>query len=60
VDDSLVSVGEEGGVTTHRVVSGGTGAYRGMIGEVKQEVLGVNSSGLYNFRFTFTVRSAAE
>jgi hypothetical protein len=60
VDDSLVSVGEEGGVTTHRVVSGGTGAYRGMIGEVKQEILGVNSSGLYNFRFTFTIRSAAE
>ena len=57
VDDSLASVGEEGGVTTHRVVSGGTGSYVGMIGEVKQEVLGVNSSGLFNFRFTFMVRS---
>jgi hypothetical protein len=57
VDDSLASVGEEGGVTTHRVVPGGTGIYRGLIGEVKQEILGVNSSGLFNFRFTFTVRS---
>jgi hypothetical protein len=57
VDDSLASIGEEGGVTTHRVVAGGTGIYRGVIGEVKQEVLGVNSSGLFNFRFTFTVRS---
>jgi hypothetical protein len=57
VDDSLASVGEEGGVTTHRVVSGGTGVYRGLIGEVKQEILGVNSSGLFNFRFTFTVRN---
>jgi hypothetical protein len=57
VDDSLVSIGEEGGVTTHRVVAGGTGIYRGMMGEVKQEILGVNSSGLFNFRFTFMVRS---
>ncbi|HZR17777.1 MAG TPA: hypothetical protein VFE51_10655 [Verrucomicrobiae bacterium] len=57
VNDSLASVGEEGGVTTHRVVSGGTGVYRGVIGEVQQEVLGVNSSGLFNFRFTFKVRS---
>jgi hypothetical protein len=57
VDDSLASVGEEGGVTTHRVVSGGTGVYRGLIGEVKQETLGLNSSGFFNFRFTFTVRS---
>jgi hypothetical protein len=57
VDDSLASVGEEGGVTTHRAVTGGTGIYRGLIGEVQQEILGVNSSGLFNFRFTFTVRS---
>lgn len=55
--DSLASVGEEGGVTTQRVVSGGTGIYRGEIGEVKQEILGINSSGLFNFRFTFSVRS---
>jgi hypothetical protein len=57
VDDSMASVGEEGGLTTHRVVSGGTGIYRGTIGEVTQEILGVNSSGLFNFRFTFTIRS---
>ncbi|MGH7973217.1 MAG: hypothetical protein ACREIC_31240, partial [Limisphaerales bacterium] len=57
VTDSLASVGEEGGVTTHRVVSGGTGAFRGVVGEVQQEILGVNSSGLFDFRFTFTVRN---
>jgi len=35
----------------------GTGVYRGMTGEVKEELLGVNSTGLFNLRFTFTVRS---
>lgn len=58
VDDSLASVGEEGGVTTHRPVTGGTGFYRGVVGEVKQEILGQNTSGLFNFRFTFTVKRA--
>jgi len=55
--DSLMSDGPEFGVTTHRVVLGGTGQYRGMIGEVKQETLGFNSTGFGNFRFTFTVRT---
>lgn len=57
VADSMASIGEEGGVTTHRVVAGGTGMYRGVLGEVQQEILGRNSTGLFNFRFTFTIRS---
>ena len=38
-------------------VLGGTGRYRGVIGEVQQETLGMNSTGFENFRFTFTIRS---
>ena len=57
-EDSLMSEGPEFGVTTPRVVLGGTGRYRGVIGEVTQETLGFNSTGFANFRFTFTIRSA--
>jgi hypothetical protein len=57
-EDSLMSEGQESIVaSTHRVVVGGTGLYRGTIGEVKQEVLGQNSSGFLNFRFTFQIRT---
>jgi hypothetical protein len=57
-DDSIMSGGQESVLgSTHRVVLGGTGIYRGTIGEVKQEVLGQNSSGFLNFRFTFTIRT---
>ena len=54
--DALMSEGPELG-TTHRVVLGGTGRYRGVIGEVQQESLGMNSTGFENFRFTFTIRT---
>jgi hypothetical protein len=60
--DSLRSEGMEGVSSapfTSRVVYGGTGEYRGVIGEVKQETLGRNSTGLFNFRFTFKVRRGA-
>ena len=56
-EDSLMSEGQELGATIHRVVLGGTGRYRGVIGEVRQESLGMNSTGFENFRFTFTIRS---
>jgi len=57
-EDSLMSGGQESILaSTHRVVLGGTGIYRGTIGEVKQEVLGANSTGFLNFRFTFTIRT---
>ena len=42
---------------SHRVVFCGTGLYRGVIGEVQQETLGMNSAGFVNFRFTFTIRT---
>ena len=56
-EEALFSEGPEFGATTHRVVLGGTGRYRGVIGEVQQESLGFNSTGEPNFRFTFTIRS---
>jgi hypothetical protein len=57
-EDSLMSEGQESIVaSTHRVVLGGTGIYRGTIGEVKQELLGRNSTGFLNFRFTFLIRT---
>ena len=56
-EEALFSEGPEFGATTHRVVLGGTGRYRGVIGEVQLETLGMNSTGFGNFRFTFTIRS---
>ncbi len=56
-EEALMSEGPEFGATTHRVVLGGTGRYRGVIGEVQEETLGVNSTGFANKRFTFTIRS---
>jgi len=56
-EDSLMSEGQEVGATTHRVVLGGTGRYRGVIGAVQQETLGMNSTGFLNFRFTFRIRT---
>jgi hypothetical protein len=57
-EDSLMSEGQDSvNSTTHRVVLGGSGAYRGTIGEVKQEVLGQNNTGFLNFRFTFQIRT---
>jgi len=56
-EEALFSEGPEFGATTHRVVLGGTGRYRGVIGEVQEETLGANSTGFANKRFTFTIRS---
>ena len=56
-EDALFSEGPEFGATTHRVVLGGTGRYRGVIGEVQEETLGFNSTGFANKRYTFTIRS---
>lgn len=56
----LETEGFEGnvGVNTNRVVTGGTGLFRGVTGEVLQEVIGVNQdgNGLFDLRFTFSVR----
>ena len=58
----LATEGMEGnvGVNTHRVVTGGTGLFEGVVGTELQQVLGVNQSGngLFDLRFTFTIRRA--
>ncbi len=57
-EDSLMSEGQDSIIgSAHRVVLGGTGIYRGTIGEVKREVFGQNSTGFNNARFTFRIRS---
>jgi len=58
VEDSLMSEGQDSFLnTTRRVVLGGTGIYRGTIGEVKVEVLGQNSTGFANRLLTFQIRT---
>lgn len=49
----LFSEGLEGPQPTLRAVTGGTGVMNGVRGEVRQELLGTNSTGLFNLRFTF-------
>jgi hypothetical protein len=56
-EEALFSEGPQFGAKTHRVVLGGTGSYRGVIGEVQEETLGHNSTGFANERFTFTIRT---
>lgn len=56
----LFSEGLEGPVPTLRVVTGGTGSAFGASGQVRQELLGTNSTGLFNLRFTFRLRHSAE
>ena len=60
-DEMMVATeGLEGnvGITTNRVVLGGTGLFKGLTGESVQENIGVNQSGngLFDLRFTFSVR----
>lgn len=56
-DDSrqLFSEGLEGPQAVLRAVTGGTGAFSGVHGEVRQELLGTNETGLFNLRFTFRI-----
>ena len=58
-DTMLVTEGLEGnvGVSTHRVVTGGTGDYGGASGQVMQQTIGLNQDGkgLFDLRFTFQI-----
>lgn len=56
---SITTEGLEGNATVMRAVSGGTGSFRGYVGEQKQEFLGFNASGGVNLRVTFTLRRVA-
>jgi hypothetical protein len=63
-ENALFTEGVEGnvGVTTHRTLTGGTGRFRGVIGEVHQQTIGVNrngaADGLFDLRFTFKLKGA--
>ena len=56
--EQLTTEGVEGGGTSVRVVTGGTGNYAGYIGEQHQTFLGFNPTGGVNLRVTFILRKA--
>jgi hypothetical protein len=51
--EQLSTEGVEGGGTTRRIVTGGTGNYAGWTGEQRQTFLGFNSTGGVNLSVTF-------
>jgi hypothetical protein len=51
----IFSEGLEGPTPTLRAVNGGTGSMSGVSGQVRQQLLGTNATGLFNFRFTFRI-----
>lgn len=53
----LFSEGLEGPAPTLRAVTGGTGSMSQATGQVRQELLGTNVTGLFNFRFTFKINT---
>jgi hypothetical protein len=55
----LTTDGREGSVPIVRAVTGGTGAFRGFVGEQHQEFLGLNAKNGVNLRVTFVLRRAA-
>jgi hypothetical protein len=55
---SIATDGVEGNVPMLRAVTGGTGRFRGYVGEQKQELLGFNATGGVNLRITFILRKA--
>lgn len=56
----LFSEGLEGPVPTLRAVTGGTGSALGAQGQVRQELLGTNATGLFNLRFSFRLRHSSD
>lgn len=55
---SITTDGLEGVGTIVRAVTGGTGLFRGYVGEQRQEFLGFNANGGVNLRVTFVLRRA--
>ena len=53
---SIATDGVEGNVPVLRAITGGTGPFKGYIGEQKQRMLGFNATGGVNLRVTFTLR----
>jgi hypothetical protein len=60
--NALFTEGLEGsvGTTTHRVVVGGTGQFRSLVGQERQETIGLNldGKGLFDIRFTFKLKKS--
>jgi hypothetical protein len=58
--DQLFTEGEEGsvGTTTHRIVAGGTGKFQGLVGQERQETIGLNldGKGLFDLHFNFKLK----
>jgi hypothetical protein len=58
--NAIFTEGQEGavGITTHRVVVGGTGTFEGSLGQERQETIGLNlnGKGLFDLHFTFTLK----
>jgi hypothetical protein len=53
----LISEGPHGGARVQlRAIIGGAGAFSGATGDVREEFIGVNSTGLFNQRFTFKIK----
>jgi hypothetical protein len=55
---SISTDGVEGNGKAVRSVTGGTGFFRGYVGEQKQELLGFNATGGVNLRVTFILKKA--
>lgn len=56
---SVSTDGIEGNGKVVRAVTGGTGPYRGYVGEQRQQFLGFNASGGVNLRVTFILKRAS-
>jgi len=52
-----VHEGPEGGATELRALLGGMGNFMGAAGEVLEEPIGVNRTGLFNIRHTFRIKT---
>jgi len=54
----LTTSGTEGGTVSVRAVTGGTGVFKGWVGEQRQRFLGFNKTGGVTLRVTFRLRRA--
>ncbi len=62
--NQLFTEGQEGsvGITTHRIVVGGTGKFRDLVGQERQETIGLNlnGKGLFDIHFTFNLSNESD
>jgi hypothetical protein len=53
--DRIITEGFEGSAETTRIILGGINGFAGARGLVAMQRLGINPTGAYNLRFTFTL-----